>query len=121
MIQPNEIRLGNIIKIRGIVTELDYRTLGKLFKNSNADDLNHLEGIGLTPEILEKSGFKNSNPLDRDNRFYCHPNFQLEIGYITNDEFYQSDVNKDIITIKYVHQLQNLYFALTGKELDIKL
>ena len=23
--------------------------------------------------------------------------------------------------IKYLHQLQNLYFALTGKELDVKL
>lgn len=30
---------------------------------------------------------------------------------------YQDDVRK---TIKYVHQLQNLYFALTGEELEIK-
>jgi hypothetical protein len=29
--------------------------------------------------------------------------------------------NKVEVEIKYLHQLQNLYFSLTGKELEIKL
>lgn len=45
------------------------------------------------------------------------------IGKLTDYGFaYYIDKNDNqpLISIKYVHQLQNLYFALTGKELTIK-
>ena len=37
-----------------------------------------------------------------------------DVGHI----FYRSDYTG--VNVKYVHQLQNLYFALTGEELILK-
>jgi hypothetical protein len=75
--------------------------------------------IALTPEILEKCGFK----LLSD--FY---GLQHTYGYIAilfeNSTLMIEDLHDDSVNIKapkYLHQLQNLYFALTGEELQIKL
>lgn len=78
--------------------------------------------IDITPEILLNLGFN----LRGKNTYYK----QLELinweyrlihfnGWVFAQGFF--DVNNEICTIKYVHQLQNLYFALTGEELEIKL
>lgn len=45
--------------------------------------------------------------------FECQYVPKLEGRYITNIH--------DLLSIKYVHELQNLYFALTGNELEIKM
>ena len=37
------------------------------------------------------------------------------------DGVYWMDFNWDTIEIKYLHQLQNLYFSLSGEELEINL
>jgi hypothetical protein len=80
-------------------------------------DANHIDPIPLTFEILEKCGFKwnnntsqwhiGTNPVTMDWLFEIKPigeTFCYQNGYF-------------IIT--YIHQLQNLYFALTGTELII--
>ena len=72
------------------------------------------EPIPLTPEILVKAGFVNG----KLNKFYVFGNGNLTV------EGYEADYNGLYIgNIKniYVHQLQNLYFALTGDELNIEL
>ena len=46
-----------------------------------------------------------------------------EVGTLSiyfQDKIAWIDINGNCIELKYVHQLQNLYFALTGKELEIK-
>lgn len=71
--------------------------------------------IPLTKEILIKAGFEEYENI-----------YELRIGgccfvfYIYSDaiEFYIEGIGVDV---KYVHQLQNLYFALTGKELEINI
>lgn len=88
--------------------------MGKLFKNSNADILNKLDGIPLTPELLKRCGFEKgiNNPDYHDLRFFVLT--KIEEGYrLRNCDYPGRD-------IKYLHQLQNLYFALTGEELTIK-
>jgi len=70
--------------------------------------------IPLTPEILVKAGFVNG----KLNKFHVFGNGNLTV------EGYEADYNGLYIgNIKniYVHQLQNLYFALTGDELNIEL
>ena len=47
----------------------------------------------------------------------------FEQNETNKDEFYLEGLEGESINdvpIKYVHQLQNLYFALTGKELEFK-
>jgi hypothetical protein len=71
----------------------------------------------LTPEILEMAGFeRNESPMGTwsggDHMIHEHDN-----GEFTFMPFCAYCP----IRIEYVHQLQNLIFALTGTELNIKL
>jgi|ERR1051325_3201089 hypothetical protein len=89
------------------------------------DNFEDIEGIPLTPEILEKCGFNYGNNKSGVLR--------LEIAYLNEDypctlqvsgsgiQICRSGVGSICPSIFYLHQLQNLYFALTGKELEINL
>lgn len=75
--------------------------------------------IPITEKTLLKCGFEQENTIWK--------NGWLELWYSSYAESYQvrlikvgSDIEKSI-NIKSVHQLQNLYFALTGEELKIDL
>lgn len=75
--------------------------------------------IHLTPEILVKCGFEK----DEWNWFMLENETMFSIGFgnelfisINDDEYVQSYYD-----YKYLHQLQNLYFSLTGEELNIQL
>jgi hypothetical protein len=75
------------------------------------------EPILITEEWLIKFSFKRTNKYDfelikNDFNFHTSSDFFHGNGFICFNEF--------DIKIKYVHQLQNLYFALTGIELTIK-
>jgi hypothetical protein len=75
--------------------------------------------IPLTPEILEKAGFK----FDGDFNSYSISSVILSKNYCLcsiGDE-YLCELNRIGKPIKHIHQLQNLYFALTGEELQIIL
>ena len=69
-----------------------------------------LEPIPLTEEWLLKFGFERLG----SGRF----DFKTFTYYLHDGSFYNK--TSRLCTIKYVHQLQNLYFALTGEELTIK-
>lgn len=90
--------------------------------NSGAD-LQHVadfpdsyDPIPLTIEILEKSGWgEKMNPLMTDFKnqqglYFCN----IPDGIQVVNAIFKTD-------ILFLHQLQNLYFALTGEELVIKL
>lgn len=123
MIKANELRIGNKLftAIAAVIT-------------INRDHLYHMEdqcenfsGIPLTPEILESCGFE----YNAEKHTHVVKIFDDESGYRTlfigsEANFYWwglQDYTLDSIRgfkIHYLHQLQNLYFALTGKELEIK-
>ena len=78
-----------------------------------------LEPIPLTEEWLVKFGFEYKDGyLTLELGYFSGSNFIYWIGDVLN-LFCKSGM---MLTnnIKYVHQLQNLYFALTGEELKIK-
>jgi hypothetical protein len=79
--------------------------------------INHYEPIPLTEEWLLKFGFKKTGMVLRidvtPHLELCHIIGEMRIQTISS-EF------TNTIPVKYIHQLQNLYFALTGKELEIK-
>lgn len=54
--------------------------------------------------------------------YYCFGSLYLSKDFELCTEDYDSDCMPGLCTqIKHVHQLQNLYFALENKELEIKL
>ena len=75
-----------------------------------------VQPIPLTEEWLLKFGFEK----DEDNDFYLDASY-FDICYQNKKWYLRQDGELfDLIDIDYVHQFQNLYFALTGEELKIK-
>jgi hypothetical protein len=81
--------------------------------------------IPITKELIVKS--LNAEPLGDDYSVklgdYRYIYFRINNdGYISIDFFNYDDNSENEICdgIRYVHELQNLYHALTGKELEIR-
>ena len=79
-----------------------------LFHN---EKYHHYKPIQLTEEWLVKFGFIKRTPTG----YY----FDMGRMSINLPDFEYKNIRIDV-KLKYVHQLQNLYFALTGEELTIK-
>jgi len=132
MIQPSELRLGNFIlfKNQGRISMVrcDFMHFDLLHKG----DTSSFYPVVLKAEILQKSGFIENKdyPLLPQAREFVLVlpvigNHKNELfGYVkTNGEcFVRATVNGAVATNNFfhLHQLQNLFFALTGTELEIK-
>jgi len=84
------------------------------FKDEKADNIYLscvINPIPLTAEWLKKFGFEQETGV------MAYEKEGVTIVYETVADFYRfyPRTNK----IEYIHQLQNLYYALTGKELEI--
>ena len=84
-------------------------------------DYDILEPIPLTEEWLVKFGIKgmHSKKLTKGIKLASYGNGEYQI-YVATEMHAITTEDLGAIRIKHVHQLQNLYFALTGKELTIK-
>src|SRR5690606_25206485 len=75
------------------------------------------EPIPLTEEVLRKAGFEFINEAggfaNEKHIIYWNGEWWSVHPFCTND-------NDCVININSLHQLQNLYFALTGQELEVK-
>jgi hypothetical protein len=110
MINANELRIGNWVKIGHHQTTV-FHIIG---------DEDFFEPIPLTPEILEKCGFKEM-PSKGFNKVVRVRLKTIELSVFLNGNIYLERQGEDILLpLKYthLHQLQNLYFALTGEELN---
>ena len=131
MIKANELRIGNWYNQFGNYEQVSVETL-KTLSQSGENQL-FCKPIPLTEEILLKCGFRC---IDKLNKHYSinDPNGYKDSHTISiiptlNDKLYIafSDIlngYKDYIPttkIKYLHQLQNLYWCLCGEELEINL
>ena len=100
--ESKELRIGNYLQNRN---GIPYKVLGEMF----VDGFHGLKPIPLTEELLLRIGFSVSSLGDDNvvsvNGFYL---WKDRLQHITTGT-----------RIKHVHQLQNLYFALTGEELEI--
>ena len=117
-----ELRIGNLVEWNneiGIISQLFEMEV--VFKCGESDLYTALKPIPLTEEWLLKFGFNKQG-----NTIYKELN-GFEFGTINTNRskprFYlqtQGSTSNITLPIKFVHQLQNLYFALTGEELILK-
>jgi hypothetical protein len=129
----NELRIGNWVmshhNTRIKIDAISDTHVGYSDKNDYwRDQTSLITPIPLTPEILEKAGFSENDASGSDVKFWDFPEEPTvdlllrlydEQGYDLLDmEFQQIHYDHKIL---YLHQLQNLYFALTGEELNIEL
>ena len=113
--KANELRIGNLLLFENEVQELssihsDNTIRLRKTKEDNCHGCYHvntiiIKPIPLTEEWLLKFGFEKAYET-------C---YQYK-DFILNDKFIMMDIDITI-QLKHVHQLQNLYFALTGEEL----
>jgi hypothetical protein len=117
--KANELRIGNLVMYDGRVFEID--TIAKEFPTLNTIEFGigvvdwmNINPIPLTKEWLLKFGFYKS-----DN--YGNDEYRLDGYSYFRGRFYISDCDEcgEDVEINFVHELQNLYFALTKKELTI--
>lgn len=115
MIKANELRIGNILKHKRGESFVVTGSILAIMDLKN--DLSAILPIYLSEEILLKLGF-----ISHKRKGICQKYVLFVLGdfsYNTlSDKFYILDRGDWFIQPKYVHQLQNLYFALTGQELN---
>ena len=128
MIKANELRIGNLVYGFKTIWQIDSTD----FRNYDTDtgELPY-DPIPLTPEILEAFGFKRYDigetdeenawilPVDQSDKNNYLSKFTLtnEMEYCFRDDF---TGRLHYVKVGSAHQLQNLYFALTGEELEYK-
>lgn len=120
--KANELRIGNLINysddnvncvIKGIHEfGLDVETSDEVFYTEH----DRFSPIPLTYEWLLRFGFEKS----RLGYFTIFCGSNVMSIYCFEDFSRVQIVTQTVSTIKHVHQLQNLYFALTGEELTLK-
>ena len=108
-----EVRIGNWVKIYGLPEQVN---------NITTDDVNgyaidRYEPIPLTEDILLQCGFRIDD-YDSELVVCWLGSFNLRL---TDKRIYYSVILHKSIEVKYLHQLQNLYFAITNKELEVAL
>jgi hypothetical protein len=108
MIQVNELRVGSFYNYNGNSIKLDGGFLASYLQN---DIKPLLQPILLTEEWLLKFGFVENCYQDRFENKFIH----VECNKIRGKTELWIE---NIPHIKYIHQLQNLYFALTGEDLQ---
>ena len=124
MIKPNELRLENLILNRHNEIDIVTDRIFQDFRFPKMDGNFGYKGVKTTEEWLLKFGFKKDSVRDYNICTNAHGNAFLtafsddyETVYFYQNYVISTDYSAKV---KYVHQLQNLYFALTQEELKIK-
>jgi hypothetical protein len=133
-LKSNDIRLGSWVLWQNVPMQVRvYEIEIQQSVDNNTLHENHgVYGLSLTPNILTKSGF---DARDASDEGYLGSIFTLihmvgdKMDYFTlvkdkdeyQFEFYYDESSKIRAhrPLRYVHELQNLYFALYGEELNI--
>jgi len=136
MIKENDVRLGNWVEV--FLTKepmkIDWLAM-KHLSDGNVqaafyDNRPVYVPIPLTKDILLKCGFEDYENLDNDYTVYGNhgddSDFFLEVDWRRVESGYSpmiKSVEYETIgsNIIYLHQLQNIYYALTNKELSINI
>lgn len=142
LIELSELKIGNYLLYKG---EIVYVTLLSLDIDDEYEDtigfcklgeasneitewnrtlVNDLKRIPLTPKLLERCGFINGGSHDGGNSSWRHPDFPFGLtdtnGAPGFSVYYFDDNHCSYpAEVDFVHQLQILFSALTGKELKI--
>lgn len=149
MIEPEDLRIGDLVMVsndncmipkgalcevvaidseracedkKGLVGLL--QTVREEWEFSHGVWCNNIEGIPLTPKLLEKNGFKEEqHQKEGTSEWYDYYHYELGINIV-----YEVDGNKfaayldgkKLREIKYVHELQHILWAL-GLNAELKV
>jgi hypothetical protein len=119
--KTTDLRIGNLVLSKGVpvqIEEIMWETVRYCFGEFPID---YVEPIPITEDWLWRLGFERREGLFRLSKYWVEfRNFdtvgvKILFGCFQNNKIYITDT---LVYTEYVHQLQNIYFALTGKELQ---
>lgn len=132
----NELRIGNCVNRLGEPTVVTSISRGGYLSTlaSGSITQNQVEPIPITEEWLLKFGFQKDGgsmrgsdriwwryePTNYDAEGHFYLWFSNESSYVEIHPLGGLEIDGVCVDARCVHQLQNIYFALTGQELEIK-
>lgn len=127
--KTNELRIGNWVKVHDPIFGVNtykvatIRDNGIITLNDNMSCLvDNIEPIELTEEILVKIGFEKFVKSFRMELSGCRLDYFIDKTLYIYKKHTNCCLIKDLeIKCEYIHQLQNSFFLLTGKELEVEL
>src|SRR5438045_7686117 len=113
MLKSNECRIGNWVDDHWTNSRrrLTLEDFAREYKDQ--DFFNQIRPIYFSEEVLEKCGFENKDGDYKHPEFYPHCNLEEGKLFVEFGGYRTS--------LKYLHQLQNLYFAHIDEELKVEL
>jgi len=118
--KATELRIGNLVYYMNEHNPVEISGIDRkqIHADGDWDYISEHKPIPLTEEWLERFGF---NKLSDIWEFWKNSGWDLRQHKLENNWWlFYNGQDLDCVRIDYVHQLQNLYFALTGEELTIK-
>ena len=113
--EPQEVRIGNLISFKGLwngrVSSIHESGVVKIKGNDGVFDIEGFEPIDVTPQVMEKIGaapFPDGESTELNGHLFWFADCTKEYVHKSSS-----------VRLSSVHQLQNLFYALTGKELEI--
>lgn len=149
MIKPEDLRIGDLVRVsndncmipKGALCEVvaidseraceDKKGLADLLQTvreewefSHGVWCNNIEGIPLTPELLEKNGFKEEqHQKEGTSEWYDFYHYDLGINIVyevEGNKFAAYLDGKKLREIQYAHELQHILWAL-GLNAELKI
>lgn len=116
MISEQELRIGNWVSIAGVEIKLSVQALARIFEQDG--DSTRCEPILLTEDWMVRFEFESVD----DKVYSIKPRLSIcpDAYIIRTGNVWKIQLGNETLSmphVKYVHQLQNLYFALTGAEI----
>ncbi len=129
--KPEELRIGNWTTYKGKYTQVELSHFKD--ESNNRRVIEHMRPLHLTEDSLGKLGFsgdyktlivsKYSEEKYTERQLsieYDAKYEEVEICCCYDQPGFMDAIYHKLKNIKYVHQLQNLYYVLTGKELILQ-
>lgn len=121
MIDVKELRVGNIVFLK---SKNKYYEITSGYEIDNGTESDDFEPVELNEDILIKcffvkqsiEGYYYLTLRMYSSELYIYHNVMSNLILMSEDDVYICNTG-----IKYLHDLQNLYYALTKKELEVSL
>jgi hypothetical protein len=126
MIDNRELRIGNAVLLNGDIAIVSGMQTTRIHANCKDyrvgnEKPKYFDPIKLSEGWLLKLGFKYMGEFYDDvDKSYCL-DYKWYIIFIDGVYKFGLEYQDFCTELKNIHTLQNLYFALTGEELEIKL
>lgn len=134
MIEAKELRIGNYLNLDGVIKQIStihYDDTVRFYDSEKGSigcyslKNKSIQPIQLTEDILLRLGFvwnENTLTFEHTNRKLANWHVSKSVHISVQNWQVFNYVLKAVVNgkVKYLHQLQNLYCALTGEELTLK-